>query len=223
MAFLPALAFGTAATAATATTAAAAATTGLFGAGGAFALGTTLSTVGTAVGALGALGLWTGSFLLFCLGALMTGIYMSAQGFYRFAAADTASEAFRPKAISWVMAGGLFSAVFGPQLVTATADAYVIAFLGTYLAVIALNLGGMGLFALLRIPRPVAAAAGTPAGRTRAELIRTPVIAVAMICATVAYARARRRRRRGNASSARISGLSRLQPARTMRLQRQVR
>ncbi len=56
MAFLPALALGTAATAATATTAAAAATTGLFGAGGAFALGTTLSTVGTAVGALGALG-----------------------------------------------------------------------------------------------------------------------------------------------------------------------
>jgi hypothetical protein len=49
--------------------------------------------------------------------ACFTGIYMSAQGFYRFAAADTASDAFRPKAISWVMAGGLLSAVFGPQLV----------------------------------------------------------------------------------------------------------
>ena len=49
MAFLPALAFGTAASGGVA------ATTGLFGAGGSFALGTTLSTVGTAVGALGAI------------------------------------------------------------------------------------------------------------------------------------------------------------------------
>ncbi len=143
---------------------------------------------GASGGALGAWGLWTGSFLIFCLGALLTGIYMSAQGFYRFAAADTASETFRPKAISWVMAGGLFSAVFGPQLVTATADAYVVPFLGTYLAVIVLNLGGMGLFALLRIPRPQPPAAGAPVGRTLGELVRTPVIAVAMICATVSYA-----------------------------------
>ena len=54
-------------------------------------------------------------FALFLLGALLTGIYMSANGFYRFAAADTASVAFRPKAISWVMAGGLLSAIVGPQ------------------------------------------------------------------------------------------------------------
>ncbi len=59
------------------------------------------------------------SFPLFLLGSLFTGVYMSAQGFYRFAAADTASEAFRPKAISYVMAGGLLSAVIGPQLVQA--------------------------------------------------------------------------------------------------------
>ena len=55
----------------------------------------------------GAAGLALASFPLFVAGALLSGIYMSAQGFYRFAAADTASEAFRPKAISWVMAGGL--------------------------------------------------------------------------------------------------------------------
>ena len=42
---------------------------------------------------------------------------MSAQGFYRFAAADGASEGFRPKAISWVMAAGLASAILGPQMV----------------------------------------------------------------------------------------------------------
>ena len=47
------------------------------------------------------------SFRSFLFGSFFTGIYMSAQGFYRFAAADSASDAFRPKAISYVMAGGL--------------------------------------------------------------------------------------------------------------------
>ena len=97
---------------------------------------------------------------------------MSAQGFYRFAAADTASDAFRPKAISLVMAGGLLSAVIGPQLVKVTAQSMVVPFLGTYLAVIALNLVGMFLFIALRIPKPRAPGANSPVGRTRLELIR---------------------------------------------------
>jgi MFS family permease len=138
--------------------------------------------------AIGALGLYLASFPLFVLGALFTGMYMSAQGFYRFAAADTASEAFRPKAISWVMAGGLFSAIIGPQLVKVTADAFVYPFLGTYLAVIALNGVGMFLFSALDIPKPKPPVAGAPQGRSRMELLKSPAIAVAVICATVSYA-----------------------------------
>jgi MFS family permease len=138
--------------------------------------------------AIGAWGLSSGSFLIFCIGALISGIYMSANGFYRFAAVDTASEAFRPKAISWVMAGGLLSAVFGPQLVKLTADAMAVPFLGAYLTVIVLNLVGSGLFLALDIPKPKPPAAGTPVGRSRAELLRNPTILVAMICATVSYA-----------------------------------
>jgi MFS family permease len=138
--------------------------------------------------AIGAWGLSTGSFLIFCIGALLSGVYMSANGFYRFAAVDTASEAFRPKAISWVMAGGLLSAVFGPQLVKVTADEMAVPFLGSYLTVIALNLVGSLLFLALDIPKPKAPAAGTPLGRSRSELIRNPTILVAMICATVSYA-----------------------------------
>ncbi len=151
--------------------------------------GFVVGAMGGALGAaIGAWGLITANFWLFVVGGLFTGIYMSAQGFYRFAAADTASDAFRPKAISWVMAGGLLSAVVGPQLVKATNEAFVVPFLGTYLAVIGLNLVGVFLFAGLKIPKPAPAASGTPLGRTRAQLIRTPRIAVAMICATVSYA-----------------------------------
>ncbi len=151
--------------------------------------GFVLGALGGAFGAaIGAVGLMLASFPLFLFGSLLTGVYMSAQGFYRFAAADTASDSFRPKAISWVMAGGLLSAVVGPQLVKVTAQSMVVPFLGTYLAVIALNLLGMFLFIGLRIPKPRAPSMGSPLGRSRAELIRTPTIAVAMICATVSYA-----------------------------------
>ncbi|OYU39316.1 MAG: MFS transporter [Pseudorhodobacter sp. PARRP1] len=156
-----------------------------FGRRAGFIAGTLGGTLGAVISALG---LYHSSFALFILGGLFSGIYMSAQGFYRFAAADTASESFRPKAISWVMAGGLLSAVTGPELVKLTNDALVIPFLGTYLTVIALNVFGVFLFALLKIPKPVVAAVGSAQGRSRADLIRTPAIAVAVIVATVSYA-----------------------------------
>ncbi|MCV6584303.1 MAG: MFS transporter [Marinibacterium sp.] len=146
------------------------------------------ATGGALGGVIGAIGLYHQSFELFLLGSFLTGIYMSAQGFYRFAAADTASEDFRPKAISYVMAGGLVSAVIGPQLVKATAQSFVIPFLGTYLAVIGINVIGALLFAFLDIPKPEAPKADAPRGRTRWELITTPRIAVAVICAMVSYA-----------------------------------
>ncbi len=143
---------------------------------------------GAAGGAVGAYGLYLGSFPLFLFGSLLTGIYMSAHNFYRFAAADTASDAFRPKAISYVMAGGLAAAVIGPQLVKATSQAMVIPFLGTYLAVIAINVLGSFLFLFLDIPRPPVPSQDAPRGRSRWELITTPRIAVAVICAMVSYA-----------------------------------
>ena len=148
-----------------------------------------VGTLGGATGgAVGAVGLYYASFPIFLLGSLLTGIYMSAQGFYRFAAADTATDEFRPKAISYVLAGGLVSAIIGPQLVKLTADAYVIPFLGTYIAVIAVNLIGSLLFLMLDIPKPPVPAADAPRGRSRWQLLTTPRIAVAVICAMVSYA-----------------------------------
>jgi MFS family permease len=148
-----------------------------------------IGTLGGGIGAaISAYGLWIDSFALFLIGSYFTGIYMSAQGFYRFAATDTASDSFRPKAISYVMAGGLLSALIGPQLVKATSEATVIPFLGTYAIVIAINALGAVLFTFLDLPKPEPAHADAPKGRTRAELLRDPKIVVAMICAAVAYA-----------------------------------
>jgi MFS family permease len=148
-----------------------------------------LGTFGGATGAVvSAYGLYTGSFALFLVGSFISGIYMSAQGFYRFAATDTASDDFRPKAISYVMAGGLISAVIGPQLATATSNAFVVPFLGTYFAVISVNVIGSLLFLFLDIPKPEPVNPDAPRGRSRWELLTTPRIAVAVICAMVSYA-----------------------------------
>jgi MFS family permease len=147
--------------------------------------------VGALGGALGggvaAYGLSIASFPLFLVGAFLSGIYQSSQGFFRFAAADSASDAFRPKAISWVMAGGLLSAVVGPELVKLTAQSMAVPFMGTYLAVIGLNLVGMFLFAGLNIPK-LPARSGPVGGRSRMEMLRTPRILVAVIVGTVSYA-----------------------------------
>ena len=144
-------------------------------------------------GALGAAvcaaALWMGNFWLFLAGSYLTGVYMSAQGFYRFAATDVASDAYKPKAISYVMAGGLISALIGPPLGTALADALVVPFVGTYLSVVALNLLGMMLFFLLELPKPSKEEQTAPAPqRSRKELLQDPTILVAIICGMVAYA-----------------------------------
>lgn len=152
--------------------------------------GFTLATAAGATGAaIEATALYHNSFALFLFGALFIGVYMSAQGFYRFAATDTAPPEFQAKAISYVMAGGLAAAVIGPQLVKLTAQAMVVPFLATYLAVIAINLVGPVLFSFLDIPRPDAAAHhAAPKGRPLREILRQPVIVVAMVCGTVSYA-----------------------------------
>ncbi|MDG2453645.1 MAG: MFS transporter [Paracoccaceae bacterium] len=150
--------------------------------------------LGAIAGALGAgvaaYGLYIQSFAVLLIGSYISGIYMSAQGFYRFAATDTASEAFRPKAISYVMAGGLFSAIFGPQLNKFVQDAYVTPFLGSYLAIMCLNLAGMLLFFGLDLPAGTGKVVAKVSSsiRTRAQMLRDPKIIVAIICAMVSYA-----------------------------------
>jgi MFS family permease len=148
--------------------------------------------IGTAAGALGAViavvALMQSNFWLLVFGGLFTGIYQSSQGFFRFAATDTASEEFRPKAISYVMAGGLASAIIGPQLVKLTSDAMVIPFMGAYLAVIVINILGSSLFFFLDIPKPPVAKVGESLGRSKLELLKTPRIAVAIIVGMVSYA-----------------------------------
>lgn len=148
-----------------------------------------LACAAAALGAmLSALALIWGNFWLFTASAALTGVYMAAQGFFRFAATDCAPPETHSKAISWVLAGGLAAAVTGPLLVRQTTEMTAVPFLATYAAIIGLNLLGPLIFAFLDIPKPMAVQGESHRGRPISELIRVPQITVAMICGMVSYA-----------------------------------
>ena len=147
------------------------------------------SAAGAIAGGLAAYAISIKDFQLFCAASMLFGVYQSAHGFYRFAAADLASPAFRPKAISWVMAGGLAAAVIGPQVVKEFEDWLApIPFAGAYQALIFLNLIGVIPILFLDIPRRARAAAGESTGRPWGEILRDRTVVVAMLCGMVSYA-----------------------------------
>src|SRR5690349_12170410 len=103
-------------------------------------------------------GVLYGSFTIFNVGAFFSGLYAAAHQAYRFAAADTASDAFRPKAISWVLIGGVFAAIVGPQIVIATKDMmppYL--FAATYLVQAAIAVVAGVVLMFLKVPARSAA------------------------------------------------------------------
>ncbi|MGD1927266.1 MAG: MFS transporter [Paracoccaceae bacterium] len=129
------------------------------------------------------------SFELFCAASMMLGVYMSGHGFYRFAAVDLASSDYRPRAISWVMAGGLVAAILGPQLASNFEDwLEPIPFAGAYQALIFVNLIGVIPILFLDIPRPPRRSEGGARGRPWAEILSDRKVVVAMLCAMVCYA-----------------------------------
>jgi MFS family permease len=108
--------------------------------------------------ALCARALFVDSFALFLAGSVLLGVYQGTQGFIRFAAADTASDAFKPKAISWVLAGGLLSAFLGRWIVREIGTVTAVPYAGAYLAMIVLNVVGAAGLWFLDIPVPPRAA-----------------------------------------------------------------
>ena len=55
------------------------------------------------------------NFWLLCFGTLVWGVYNAYGQYYRFAAADVASQEFKATAISLVLAGGIIGAIIGPE------------------------------------------------------------------------------------------------------------
>ena len=147
--------------------------------------------IGTACGVLTGLiccvAVLQGSFLIFNIGAVFSGFYASAHNSYRFAAADTASEAFRPKAVSWVLVGGIFAGIVGAQLVIFTKDLWPpYLFAASYIGQALLALVAGGVLMLVNIPKPPPRSA-VGDGRPLLEIAREPRFIVAVACGVAAY------------------------------------
>jgi len=149
--------------------------------------GFVLCALAGAAGAfLGAYAIFQRSFTLFLLGCLICGIYQASASYYRFAAADTASPAFRPKAISWVMTGGIVAALVGTFMVMATTNLFApVTFAGTWVAMAALAVAGAGL--LLFVDIPLTQKHDAPSGRPLGVVARQPRYIVAAMTAMLAF------------------------------------
>jgi len=128
-----------------------------------------------------------GSFALLLLGTFCGGLYAAAHQSYRFAAADTASERYRPKAVSWVLAGGVFAALIGPQLVIFTKDLmsphlFAASFLGQSAC------AALAAIVLMFVKVPPLRAKTADTSRPLGEIARTPRFIVAVACGVASYA-----------------------------------
>src|SRR6195952_2619747 len=141
---------------------------------------------GVLTGLLAAYAILRGSFVLFCCATFLGGLYGAVSQSYRFAAADGASDAYRPKAVSWVMAGGVFAGVFGPQLVQWTMDIWPpYLFAASFLAQSVVALVAMAVLAGVDAPKP--AAADLHRGRPLLQIARQPRFIAAALCGVIAY------------------------------------
>lgn len=141
---------------------------------------------GVLVGLLSALAVVQGLFWLFCAAMFFGGAYAAVVLSFRFAAADCVPPDRRARALSLVMAGGVFAGVIGPQLVTYTMDAWPpYAFAGTYLAQAAVAALSALVLSGVRLPGPTAEELS--GGRPLAAIVRQPRFVAAVTCGVVSY------------------------------------
>ncbi len=146
--------------------------------------------LGSGLGVIGALlaawGMVIGSFPFFCAAGLLFGAANAVSLYYRHAAADVADDAWRPKAISLVMSGGVVSALFGPEIATWARDLLLpYLFAGSFVFIAGLH--GLNLLAIstLRLPKPPSP--DFRAGRPLRDIARQRDFKLAVLAAVIGY------------------------------------
>jgi MFS family permease len=146
------------------------------------------SAFGVLSGLISCLAMMSGLFVLLLGGALCAGFYAAAHQSYRFAAADTASVRFRAKAIAWVLAGGVWAAILGPQLVIFTKNIWPdYLFAATYLGQSAFAILAAAVLSFLKMPSNSVSGAGFGDGRPLIEFAQQPRFIVAVACGVASF------------------------------------
>ncbi|QKC97340.1 MFS transporter [Mesorhizobium sp. NZP2298] len=155
---------------------------------GGFMTGTVVTALG---GLIATLALFHGSFWLFAFALLVIGIGGAFVQQFRFAAADNAPPEFKARAISFVLAGGIVTAILGPQIVIFTRELFApVMFAGSFAAILPLAAVGAVILSFLRLPAKAASRVDVAAGDARplAEIVTRPRFVAALFCAVGCYA-----------------------------------
>ncbi len=149
-----------------------------------FQTGTALGMIG---GAICTLAMYFASFYMLCAGMMVMGMYTAFGKYYRFAAADAASESFRAKAISFTLAGGILGGIIGPEMAIRSKDLFADhMYMGSYLSLIAVCFLAMLILTRLDIPQLSETERKDP-GRPLGVIMRQPVFIVAALSSMLSY------------------------------------
>ena len=153
-----------------------------------FQLGTVITALG---GLVATFALFQASFWLFAIGLLIIGLGGAFVQQFRFAAADDAPPEFKARAISFVLAGGIITAVLGPQIVIHTRELLApVMFAGSFASILVLAAVGAVILSFLRISPHAASDAGADdvSPRSLPEIVGQPRFIVGLGCAVGSYA-----------------------------------
>lgn len=150
-----------------------------------FIVGALLCSTG---GGVAAIALFRSEFWLFAFGLLLIGVSGGFTQKIRFAAADASPSFYKPKAISWILAGGVISAIIGPQLAIFGKDILEpVTFAGAFIALIPLGLVAAAIFSFLKLPELKTATSTSEPARPLKEIVTTQRFMTGMICGIGSY------------------------------------
>ena len=145
------------------------------------------SLLGVAGGLIAALGISQASLPMLAFGTFLVGAYQAFAQFYRFAASEVADAAFRPRAISLVMAGGVVAALAGPTLARLGGPIQQPEYLGSFLILAVVSLLATGVLLGLHMPADEPAHSERAAGRPWRQIVAQPTYRVALFGAATGY------------------------------------
>jgi predicted MFS family arabinose efflux permease len=136
--------------------------------------------------ALAALAISRRSFVLYCAATAVIGIYNAIGLQYRFAAAEVAAPADKPKAISLVLAGGVVGGFIGPESVRRAVGLFETPFLGGFVALACYALVALAVQSFVHVPPPTLEERSGK-GRPLSAIVRRPEFIVAVLAGAVGY------------------------------------
>jgi MFS family permease len=145
---------------------------------------------GVGGGVLTSTAIINGNFWLFVCGTALIGIFNGFGNYYRFTAADSVELAYKSKAVSYTMLGGVVAAVAGPTLARMSREWIGDAeFAGSYMAIIFIYLASFAVLSFLHIEdKGSRRSAKKEGGRPIKEIVSQAEYIVALICGTLGYA-----------------------------------